>query len=261
MQTLAYTTSIMSWGLLLSAIRRVRESENSIVPIDLNMEAPPCAILCCIALEAFVNEISCLTSAFLFNEENNHRAKYSTKTQREANIGMAWDNCQNIGQIKDNPRGSFYDRYKALLKVAGIEKPNCIQSLSYLRDLRDALVHFRVCEVPIVEDSDGVIRSAQEPPEVFAHLKSYSVNGWPVVATDPVEVGTAWVLRASTNAMAVWSLNLVLEAITYVLDILPAGEYRDFILRRYAARDVLFSTVFEKGKADIEEWKNDLFLV
>lgn len=259
MQTLAYTASIISWSLLLSAIRRVQESENVITSIDLNLEAPPCAILCCIALEAFVNEISCLTSAFLFDEANNHRARYSSMAHREANIGMTWDNCQKIGQIKDNRKGSFYDRYKTLLKAAGIEKPSCMQSLSYLRDLRDALVHFRACEVPVVEDSKGVIRFAQEPPEVFVHLQSYNVNGWPVVATGPEEVGVEWTLRASTNAMAVWSISLTLEAITYVIDILPAGEYRNFILKKYATRDKSFSTLFEKGKADVEAWKNDLF--
>ena len=137
----------------------------------------------------------------------------------------------------------------------GIEKPNCLQSLSYLRDLRDAFVHFRACDVLIVEDSDGVICYAQEPPEVFTHLQSYKVHGWPVVAA-----GVEWTLRISTNAMAAWSLSLTLEALLHVLGLLPAGEYRDSILRRYAATDALFSTVFEKGKTDVEEWKNDLFL-
>jgi hypothetical protein len=81
-----------------------------------------------------------------------------------------------------------------------------------------------------------------------------------VVALDTGEFDGAWVLRVSTNAMAAWSLNLTLEAILHVLYHLPAGEYRDFILRRYAAKDVSFRTVFEKEKADVEEWKNGLFL-
>jgi len=80
-----------------------------------------------------------------------------------------------------------------------IEKPNCMQSLSYLRDLRDAFVHFRACDMPIVEDAEGVICYAQEPPEVFAHLQSSKVHGWPVVATDVGEAGGEWTLRVSTN--------------------------------------------------------------
>lgn len=259
MQPLAYTTSIMSWHLLSSAIRRIRESETRLTPIDLNLETPSCVILGCTALEAFANEISSLTSAFLFNEKKDPRARYSTAAQREADRGMAWHDCQAIAQIKDDPKGSFYDRYKALLRAASIEKPNCMQSLSYLRDLRDAFVHFRACGVPIVEDSDGVIHYAQEPPKVFAHLQSYNVNGRPVVAVGTGEVGVEWILRVSTNAMAAWSLSLILEAIMHVLDLLPAGEYRDFVLRRYAARDKSFSTVFEKGKTDVEGWKNSLF--
>ena len=170
---------------------------------------------------------------------------------------MGCDSCQDVAQIKNDPKGSFYERYKTLLKALGIETPTCLQPLSHLRDLRDAIVHFRSCDVPIVDDSAGVIRYAQESPAVFAHLESYNINEWPVVAD---EVGEEWTLRVSTNAMAAWSLSLTLEAIMHVLNLLPAGEYRDFVLRRYAARDESFSTVFEKGKTDVEEWKNDLFL-
>jgi hypothetical protein len=196
----------------------------------------------------------------LFNEKKDCRAKYSPAAQREASIRLEWDDCRAISQIKNDPKGSFYARYKALLKAAGIEQPNCMQSLSYLRDLRDAFVHFRACDVSVVEDSKGVICYAQEPPKVFDHLKSYKVHGWPVVAADAGEVDGEWTLRVSTNAMAAWALSLTLEAILHVLYHLPAGEYRDFILRRYAAKDVAFSTVFEKGKTEVEEWKNGLFL-
>ena len=110
-----------------------------------------------------------------------------------------------------------------------------------------------------VYGSDGVIQYAQDPPEVFAHLKSYNVNGWPVVSDDPDYNGVEWTLRVSTNAMAAWSLNLALEAITHVLDHIPAGRYRDFILKAYASRDVSFSNVFEKGKSDLNVWQSGLF--
>lgn len=258
MKPLAYTTSVMSWRLLLSAIQRIRGSENGLKQIDLNLEAPSCAILCCIALEAFVNEISSLTNAFLFNEKKDQRARCANATEKDTKIGMPWDNCQDIAQINNNPKGSFYDRYKALLKAANIEKPNCMLKLSYLRDLRNAFVHFRMCDIPIVEDSDKVIRYSQEPPKVFAHLKLYKIKGWPVIAEGSHAV--EWTLRVSTNAMAAWSLILTLEAILHILDLLPIGKYRDFILRRYAITDLSFNNVFEKGKKDVDEWKNDLFL-
>lgn len=260
MQELAYTTSVVSWSLLLSAIRLVRQSDPRVTPIDLNLAAPPCAILCCVALEAFVNELSCLAEGFLFAQETSPPRRDSITPQGETTIGLSIDKCRKISQIKDCTRGSFYDRYKSLLKTAGIDKPYDMQSLSHLRDLRDSLVHFRTCLVPVVDDSNGIIRSDQQPPEVFVHLKSYKVHGWPVVAEDPDEVVGKWTLRISTNAMAAWSLTLVFDAIAHVIDKLPKGPYRDRVVRQYRSRDVAFTTVFEKGRADVEEWKSGLFL-
>jgi len=259
MQTLAYTTSIMSWRFLLSAMKRICATENAMHPVDLNLEAPPCAVLCCIAIEAFANEISSLSSAFLFNEKENPPVRYWTEAQEETAVGMGCDSCRDVAQIKNDPKGSFYDRYKALLNAMEIEKPTCLQRLSHLRDLRNALVHFRLCDVPIVYGTDGVIQYAQEPPEVFAHLKLYNINGWPVVSDDPEYNGIEWTLRVSTNAMAAWSLNLVLEAIIHVLDSIAVGRYRDFILKVYASADASFSNVFEKGKSDLNVWQSGLF--
>ena len=259
MQTLAYTTSIMSWRFLFSAMRLIRATENAMHPVDLNLEAPPCVVLCCAAVEAFANEISSLSSAFLFNEKENPPVRYWTEAQEETAVGMGCDSCRDVAQIKNDPKRSFYDRYKALLNAMGIEKPTCLQRLSHLRDLRNALVHFRLCDVPIIYGTDGVIQYAQEPPEVFAHLKSYNVNGWPVVSVDPDNNnGVEWTLRVSTNAMAAWSLNLALEGITHVLDRIPAGRYRDFILKAYASADTSFSNVFEKGKSDLNVWQSGL---
>ena len=258
MQPLAYTTSIMSWRFLLSAMKRICATENAMHPVDLNLEAPPCVLLCCTAVEAFANEISCLSSAFLFNEKENS-VRYLTGAQEETAMRMGRETCQGIEKIKDGAKESFYKRYKALLNAMKIEKPTCLLCLAHLRDLRNALVHFRLCNVPIVYGSDGVIQYAQEPPKVFAHLKSYNVNGSPVVSVDPDDNGVEWTLRVSTNAMAAWSLNLALEAITHVLDRIPAGRYRDFILKAYASRDVSFSDVFEKGKSDLKAWQSGLF--
>jgi hypothetical protein len=252
----------MSWRFLLSAMKRICATENAMHPVDLNLEAAPCVVLCCIAVEAFANEISSLSSAFLFNEKENPPVRYWTEAQEETAVGMDWDSCRDVAKIKDDRKGSlwsFYDRYKALLNAMGIEKPTCLLRLSHLKDLRNALVHFRLCKVAIVYGSDGVIQYAQDPPEVFAHLKSYNVNGWPVVSDDPDYNGVEWTLRVSTNAVAAWSLNLALEAITHVLDHIPAGRYRDSILKAYASRDVSFSNVFEKGKNDLNVWQSGLF--
>jgi hypothetical protein len=243
--------------MLFSAIQRTRESEQSVVPVDLNLETPPCIVLCCIALEAFVNEMSSLANTLLFNRRRDNQTV--SNDVWESHSGITQDTCQNIAKIKNNRYGSFYDKYKDLIKALGIDKPVYMQELSYIRDLRDAIVHFRKCDVPIIEDHDGVIRSAQKPPDVFAHLRSHKVNGYPVIASESDADGIDWILRLSTNSMAIWCLTLVLDAIMYVLDNLSEGAYRDLVLRRYSARDQSFDTLFEKGKSDIKEWKNSLY--
>ncbi len=212
-------------------------------------------------LEAFSNEISSLTDAFIFDVKRDPQIQYLTTEQQESKIGMSYTICQNIAEIKNNTVGSFYDRYKDLLAVMKIGQPDFLQELCHLSDLRNALVHFRLCDVPIVEDEGGIIRYSQEPPEVFAHLKSHHIEkGWPVVATDTESNSVEWTLRVSTNAMAIWSLTLTLDAIMYVLNSLPGEErYTDFIRIRYRARDESFKNIFTKGKCDVQEWKTQLF--
>ena len=113
------------------------------------------------------------------------------------------------------------------------------------------MVHFRKCDVPIIQDQNGVIRVGQELPAEIAALQSQKYEGRCVLA--PGE-GTAWTLRMATDAMAAWSVNLALHAMQHVLDYLPAGEHRDFVWKSYANRDQTFSTLFARGKNELETW-------
>lgn len=253
MQPLGYTTSKMSLAFLMSALRRIRADERSFEPVDLNLEAPPCAVLCCIALEAFANEVSSLTSAFLFQEKSDRPSRQSTTAQQQENASSS-DTLQRVAAIRRNPHGSFYERYKFLLRELKIDNPKRLEELSNLDKLRNAFVHFRECDVPIVEDQEGIIHSAQDLPEVLAQLQSRQYNGRPVVAAD----GSEWTLRLSTNAMAAWSVSLALDAIMHVLDQLPAGKHRDFVWKAYASLDPSFSTVFEFVRSDLITWWNGL---
>ncbi len=242
MQTLAYTTSIMSWNFLRSAIGRARAAQSDTATLDLNLEAPSCVVLSCIAIEAFVNEISSLTNAFLFEENQGGAMRRSASTGASTATEISRQKCQEVAEIRNDSSGSFYDRYKVVLKRLGVEQPTYLPWLSFLRDLRDALVHFRICDVPVVEDSNGVIRYAQEPPDVFAHLKSLCVNNCPIVSADPADDGLDWTLRASTDAMAVWCIDLALDAVLHVLNRLPSSRYRKFILKAYAVcRGVMYA--------------------
>jgi hypothetical protein len=208
MEPLAFTTDKMSWAFLMSALRHMQADEGMDSSVDLNLEAPPCVVLSCIAVEAFVNELSSLTNTFLFERSGTDYA----------------------GRL--NPKQALAD-------------------LSVLGKARDALVHFRKCDVPIIQDQNGVIRVGQDLPAEIAALQSKYYKGRCVLA--PGE-GQEWTLRMETDAMAAWSVNLALDAILFVLDHLPAGEYRDFVWKSYANRDLTFSTLFARGKKELEAW-------
>jgi len=249
MELLAFTTDKMSWAFLMSALRHMQADQGRNSSVDLNLDAPPCVVLSCVAVEAFVNELSSLTNSFLFERAGTDHAGRSDPKQ--ALHAVATGTLEEVARIRCDGHDSFYVRYKRLLYDFGIDKPRFLADLSKLGKARDALVHFRKCDVPIIEDQNGVIRYGQELPAEIAALQSHHYGGRCVVAPNQ---GTAWTLRMETDAMAAWSVNLALDAILYVLDYLPAGEYRDFVRKSYASRDQTFSTLFARGKNELETW-------
>jgi hypothetical protein len=251
MQPLAFTTDKMSWSFILSALNRIQADEARESSVSLNLEAPSCIVLSCIAIEAFVNEVASLTNSFLFEQKRERPARDPACAQ----VGQkpALRELEEVASIRTDSRGSFYDRYKRLLCDMDIEKPGCLADLSSLGKVRDALVHFRQCDVPIVENGDGVIREGQDLPSELAQLQSRKYQGQHIVAPDQ---GSAWTLRLATDAMAAWSLNLCLDAIKHVLDHLPTGKHRDFVWKAYACRDSAFDTVFASGKETLAAWWN-----
>lgn len=244
MEPLGFKTDKLSWSLLMSCLRRVQSPEVRIPEVDLNLEAAPCVVLCCIAVEAFVNEISTLSHSFLFDRERDRRTGRSTP-------GVADDILRKVSDIRMDRHGSFYDRYRGLLGAIGIDNPLFLADLSTLGKVRDSLVHFRDCDVPIIDDEDGVIRHGQKLPPTVAALQSKDYEAAGVLAPG---TGTAWTLRLATDAMAAWSLDLAFNAAMYILDHLPPGEYRDAIWKAYAHRDKSFPVLFARGKSDLATW-------
>ena len=249
----------MSWQFMFSAIESLRSSASQSETIDLNSNAPACAILGCIALEAFSNEIPSLTDSFISNVKKDYQIESLSSKQIESEFGINWNICKKIADIKNEKYNSFYDRYKDhLIKEMQISQPEFIQELTYLRDLRNALVHYRLCDAETVVGEDGVIKFYQEPPEVFNHIKSKKVKNWPVIASD-VEENSPWTKRISTNAMAIWSLKLIIDSIVYILDSISPGKYKDSIIKPYKARDKSFENVFRKGEHDIQHTESGIF--
>jgi hypothetical protein len=200
----------MSWAFLMSALHHMQADEGMDSSVDFNLEAPTCVVLSCVAVEAFVNELSSLTHSFLFERAG---TDYAGRIESKAGAALA--------------------------------------DLSVLGKARDALVHFRKCDVPIIQDQNGVIRVGQDLPAEIAALQSQYYGGRCVLA--PGE-GQEWTLMMETDAMAAWSVNLALDAILFVLDHLPAGEHRDFVWKSYANRDSTFSTLFARGKNELATW-------
>lgn len=248
MKDLGYTTSILSWQIILSSINMLKNSKSEIKHIDLNLDSISCCILNTTALEAFSNEISSLTHAFIENIKEDFKIEKLSK-EKTSQIGVDINICKEIEKIRNNGKESFYERYKELLKQFNISESDILKNLCHLRDIRNDCVHFRLCDISIVE-KDNVIKLYQKPPEVFNHIKSIKVNGWPIIASDS-DNSSPWHLRISTNAFAIWSMIVVLDAIIYFLDKIPQGTYRDFVVKYYRKNEK--SNVFEYCKNEIQE--------
>jgi hypothetical protein len=247
-EALAYTTDILSWGLLLSALHRVQATSKRDPRLNLNLEAAPCVILTCDAIEAFINEVSSITYCFLFERE---RDAATQRPDRDTEpVGINEDSLRTISEIRLNGKGSFFDRYNRLLKPLGIMRPQFQASLCTLKDVRDALVHFRSCDVPVT-DQEGSLGDGQDLPPSVKHLEECKYQGVPVLASD---IGAPWTRRMATDAMAAWSLELGLNAAKYVLTSIPEGRYRDMVGRKYAHVDRQFDTVVHFGQIELAKW-------
>ncbi len=82
MQPLAFKTDKMSWSFILSALRRIQAGEAREPSVALNLEAPSCIVLSCIAVEAFVNEVASVTNAFLHEQQRNRPGRIVGWAQR-----------------------------------------------------------------------------------------------------------------------------------------------------------------------------------
>jgi hypothetical protein len=133
--------------------------------------------------------------------------------------------------------------------------PICLDDLSSLGNVRNALVHFRECDVPIIEDKNGVIKEGQELPSKLKKMYKRKYQGQQLFAAPE---SSPWTLRLATDSMAAWSLSLCLDAIAHIMNELPAGRYKDFVWRAYAYRNTEFNTLFASGKAKLDLWWNRL---
>ena len=252
MQPLAFATDKMSWSFILSALRRIQANEVREPSVALNLEAPSCIVLSCLAVEAFVNEVASVTNAFL-HQQKHHRPRPAARTEMETKPSQGV--LEEVASIRTDSRGSFYDRYKRLLCDLDMVKPARLEDLSSLEKVRNALVHFRECDVPIVEDENGVIQEGQELPSDLKKLQNRKYKGQQLLAPPK---GSPWTLRLATDSMAAWSLDLCLVAIGHVLNELPTGSYREFIWKAYACSDSDFDSLFASGRQKLAAWWNGL---
>lgn len=248
MKNLGYSTAILSWQLF-KTVFEILDSAKFEKNIDMNTNALSCCILSTAALEAFSNEIISITHAF----NNGVKSEGFYKLDK---IGIENTGLQSVEQLNKKIYKNFYERYKQLIKELKIPDPKFLPALSNLKKIRDEITHYHSCEMSLIE-KNNIIKYFQEPPEVFNHLKSFNINNWSIVAEDSGNE-TSWILRISTNAFAFWGALLVIGAITYLLENIPDGLYKDSVLKYYGMNNGL--DVFSKSQSDILALKDKLFL-
>ena len=253
MQPIAYKTDKMSWTFILSALRRIQADEVREPSVDLNLEASSCIVMSCLAIEAYVNEVSSLTAVFLHKQKQDQLLHNFNSTLMEDKIFH--QTLKDVTNIRLNRQGSFYDRFKQLLCYFNIQMPNWLEDLSSIGKVRDAFVHFRECDVPIIVDESNVIKEGQELPSDLKKLQNRKYHGKQLFA--PPE-GSPWTLRLATDAMAAWSLSLCINAIEYILNELPNDRYKNFVWKAYSCRDPNFDTLFAWGKNILTVWWESL---
>lgn len=247
MKNLGYSTAILSWQLF-KTVTEILNSSKFEEELDMNTNALSCCILSTATLEAFSNEIISITHAFNYGVS-------SEGFYRPDKIGIDKIILDNIEQLKSKKYSNFYERYKQLIKELKIPESNDLSALSLLKKIRDEITHYHSCEMSLIEENN-TIKFRQEPPEVFSHLKPYKINNWSIVASE-VNDETSWILRLSTNSFAFWCTMKVNEAITYILENIPVGLYKDSVYKYYGAKDGI--DIFSQSQSDISALKDKLF--
>ncbi|MES1931096.1 hypothetical protein T35B1_00700 [Salinisphaera shabanensis T35B1] len=222
---------------------------------DFNLGAPAVLILASSAVEAFVNEASSIAHSLRFMAEKNGRFDTHADRIDSAELDFSLSELDQIASIRECGRGSFTERYKRLLRFLRLSLPRQWNDLCLLRKLRDALVHFRACDIPVINGDDGIIRHGQEVPTLLEPLKSIHVNGFPILARGAQTEGEDWTLRIATNAMAVWALNTVLSSLAFSVENIGEGWYGQKLKSHCEGRDKRYASLFDMGLQEVANWR------
>lgn len=255
---LAHSTIQISWQLLYSGIRRAVESpgkRNSV----FSLEALPNIILGCSALEAFCNEMSSMVSSLCFEHLSDPFSPIMLGLNRfEDVVGVSEQACRQISEIKMNARDNTLDRYKKLCSALSIGLPENYQDLFMLVQVRHRIVHFRACDINVV-DRNGTITYDHDLPDFYDHLKEKKYRGYDLIFVEDVRKKVAepgeidWVTRISTPAIALWAIEVVIEGILHVLENIPEGELKHRVENAYRPSKEDYQTLFHWGQNLVDE--------
>ncbi|MFC3104214.1 hypothetical protein ACFOSU_09935 [Salinisphaera aquimarina] len=249
----------MSWSFLHSAITHAQNTGSPPKAIDFNVGSPAVVILACSAIEAFVNEVSSSAHSFLFDADRDSTFISDPIHDRWDAAGIEESDLQKIASIRVDESGSLIDRYKRLLKAIDLELPARWNNLCQLQKVRNGLVHFRECDIPIVNDKDSRIRSGQKLPDFLLPLTRQKIESWPILASNPEIEGEDWTLRIATNAFSIWALEIAMTTNSYILDNLAEGKYAKHLRALYSSRERHFDHLFEMGLDEISNWKDYIY--
>jgi len=240
---LVYSTIQISWHLLYSCIRRALEYSRQ-GSSGFSLEALPNIILGCSAVEAFCNEMSSIVSTFEYTRDQN--------SSLEDVVGVTEKACSQMAAIKTNAIYSTLERYKKLCSALGLVLPKNYEDLTTLVQVRNGIVHFRACDLRIV-NNEGTITYNHDLPDFYNHLKKKKYRGCDLIckAAEPGEI--TWITRISTPAMALWAIEVVIGEILYVLENIPEGELKQRIMNAYRPSIPDYQTLFHWGQILIDK--------
>ncbi|GEM_PF-1089823 len=257
-ECLLHSTSQISWQFLYSGILRAAQLASE--PKSLfSLEALPNVVLGCCALEAFCNEFSSTVSALLFELSSNPCSVSEDDHENFiGRVGISEETCQKVASIKMNKAGSSRERYKNICKTLNITKPQNYNELCNLVQLRDALVHFRNCDLRVVS-KNYCITYDHDMPEFYGQLKKIKYRGSDLVfVADVAQNGSdhaqiPWTTRVSTPAVSLWAMEVVLLASIHIIVCLPEGKLKQKIVEFYRPNNDGYMSLFHWGLSLIDE--------
>ncbi len=236
------TTVCLSPSFANSAIENLHAGFLQNSGTGLNLQAPAVIVLGCVAVESFCNEVSAKTLAMHLESEQLKRVNHVRWQNWYRELGLGDIDLESTGELINDSKGSFYDRYKLICRGLHVPLPDFSQDIRLLKTVRDALVHYRQCAAPVIRGPSGGMVLDHKIPRDLLPLEKMDYGSIPLLSENNQ---ISWTLRLSTSAFACWAMETVLRAILHIINQIPDGEFHKAVLGSYGCSNTEFSNIFD----------------